>query len=83
MMKHDALPPSVRVHAKRRRRAFFRVSLFKRHIRLEKKKKLPFNKSAYFSLVWRNKPTIFIVPHTIHNTQRTAHNAPESAEDLI
>lgn len=41
MMKHDALPPSVRVHAKRRRRAFFRASLFKRHIRLEKKKNFP------------------------------------------
>ena len=70
MMKHDALPPSVRVHTKRRRRAFFRVSLFNRHIRLEKKKKLPFNKSAYFSLVWRDIPTIFIVPETTHSSQR-------------
>ena len=40
-MKHDALPPSVHVHAKRRRRAFFRVSLFKRYIRLERKKNFP------------------------------------------
>lgn len=39
MMKHDALPPSVHVHAKRRSRAFVRASLFNHHIRPEKKKK--------------------------------------------
>lgn len=69
MTKHAA-PPSVRIHDKRRRSTFVRTSLFKHHIRLEKKKKLPFNKSAYFSLVWRDIPTIFIVPQTTHSSQR-------------
>ena len=69
MTKHAAPTFRSRPRQETKKSIFSRVSLQTPHSP-RKKKKLPFNKSAYFSLVWRNIPTIFIVPHTTHSPQR-------------
>lgn len=68
MTKHATPPPSA--STPRGEEEHFFACLSSNATFASKRKKLPFNKSAYFSLVWRNIPTIFIVPHTTHSPQR-------------
>ena len=68
MIKHATPPPSASTPRGEEEHLFARLS--SNPTFASKRKKLPFNKSAYFSLVWRDIPTIFIVPQTTHSSQR-------------
>ena len=69
MIKHAAPPPSASTQRGEEAHLFARLSS-SITFASKRRKKLPFNKSAYFSLVWRDIPTIFIVPETTHSSQR-------------
>ena len=69
MTKHATPPPSASTPRDEEEHFFVCLSS-NTTFASKRRKKLPFNKSAYFSLVWRDIPTIFIVPETTHSSQR-------------